>query len=155
MRDYLLAEYEAAQARLLQTGHHLQKIEMSLPVALALFYAWVWSQELPEGPLYRALMLIPVALVLAAWLRHSAEKRFMKRVAAYVEILEGAMFDEEPAVLQRAGGFEKFYNAQKDPPFQLPKSRDPFALFSMLYWALLLGGPVILAFWMPALWPPS
>lgn len=151
-------EYEAAQERLLQTGEALRKIELAIPVALATFYAWVWSQKLGYTATYQILMWVPVVLVVVSWSRHCAEKEFMRRVASYVSQIESELFAQDSLSLDN--GFEAFYRNEnvRISGFLFSWTgrtslRDPFFVFANAYWFILLIGTASIACFAPALWP--
>lgn len=149
--EFLSMEYQAAQQRLLQTGLNINRIENYLPAALGAFYAWIWSQHIPEGVLYRGLVTIPIALIVIAFIRHRSELQFMYKTAEYVDKLESRMVDAiNDGEAEHLLGFERHYRTNDKG-----KKFDPFLKLNVAYWGMIFFGAISIRFYFPALWPPQ
>lgn len=154
--EFYQMQYEAAQQRLLLSSQSLHRLETLIPFALAAFYAWVWSQRLEDGLIYRTILFVPCGLVLVAFIRHSAEMEFVRRVAAYVSVIEDFLQKNADDMAEIGpGGFERFYLEGYSEHYVAEGKSDPFLKFRVAYWLTLAAGTAALFWFAPALWPPK
>lgn len=93
--EFRLKEYEALLDKIAHTRGDVGRAETIYPLAIATIYAWMFANPPTTPVLWRAAMVLPVAIAALAIVRLYSRQRGMSLLEQYIREIEAEIYGDD------------------------------------------------------------